>query len=305
MLYGPNNSSISNENNVLLKSSSLMLFFYTFRSNEEILRHIDPRPRDNVRFILFLALTLCLCFRVWLSVQHPHHPGEKRGGRGDDVHLKFWLRGGRGERQLHREDKPNVPYEVGSKWVFWYTIPTYRALQEWETSEQFLFSGSDIISVNTPLVDFEAFIDRWQSETTEAARDINPLAKPLHAAKADWALSLNLSSLYDTVLQTSAIEVEKDFQNYLAKTLILISVRKSLGHCSWTLKRHQKTLSFRLSSGSLSNVVKHIELTSLGYFVARWGMLSHQTENLMCSSPLQALVSNYSNSNFPVKWIIL
>lgn len=53
--------------------------------------------------------------RVGLSVQHPHHPGEKRGGRGDDVYLKFRLRPGRGERQLHGEDKPSVPYEVRSK----------------------------------------------------------------------------------------------------------------------------------------------------------------------------------------------
>lgn len=158
------------------------MFFYTFRSSEDILRHTDPRPRDNVWFILFLVLNLCLCFRVWLSVQHSHNPGEKRGGRGDDVHLKFWLRRGRGEWQLHREDKPNVPYEVGSKWVFdilfW---PKERCRNEKWVS--IFSSGSDIISVDTPLVDFEAFIDKWQSETTEAVWDINPLAKPLHAAK--------------------------------------------------------------------------------------------------------------------------
>lgn len=62
-----------------------------------------------------LALTSCLSHRVGLSVQHSHHPGEKRGGGGDDVYLKFRLRPGRGERQLHGEDKPSVPYEVGSK----------------------------------------------------------------------------------------------------------------------------------------------------------------------------------------------
>lgn len=89
------------------------------------------------------------------------------------------------------------------------------------------------------------------------------------------------------VLPTAATEVEKDFQNHLANFDLCKDV-------TWislvNVEKTSKNLSFWLSSGSLSNVVKHIELTSFGYFIARWEMSSHQTEKLMYSSPLQALV---------------